>query len=311
MTRPSSIVGLTLIVSLFALSGCTTEEKVVKETPGEVGIDFVFPKKDFSEGEVICVKIVLKNGTGDTISLEDYPAKTLELFDAYGKPVSKVQRTKYPKPPNMWLPPGDSSSNVVDLTCTFENSGPGMLAPGFYTIKTTTHYFAGKQARLRVQGYALVDTAIFEVTPPEGEAKEAFDAYFEAISLDGNISDFVGVTQIEFSEETRAKLDSIAEKYPFTPIGSRILVNDGGIWYRSVPLERYRKYMLEAPVECPCCLHRRVIDRMIKRYVLKREREEILDIVEESLEAHPEDTPVGNYLRWAFRFRMEDGFLIR
>jgi len=305
------IVVLTVIIWLWL--GClkAKPEQKAEEVLGKVNLEFIFSRDHFSEGEAVCLRIVLRNESRDTISLVDFPMKNLQLFDSEGQPVLKAQRARFPKPPKMWIAPGDSSYDEVNLTGFFENSGPGMLAPGRYKLKTSIHYFAGKQIRLRISGYALNDSTFFEVVPPTGKDKDAMEAYRRIMTAAGELQEMVGNTQLTLTEDTQKKLDSLAEEYPHTAIGERILINDLSIWYRAVPLERYAKFMEEVPAECPCCLHSWLIDRLIKRYVIEEERETILDIADEGLKKYPEDTPVGDYLRKAFGFRIKDGVLER
>ena len=305
---------LTILILVIIIAGCQESKKsedIVSEEKGSIAIDYCFPTDIFTEGEAICMRVVFRNNTKDTISLNEYPLKNLELFGPDGKPVRKVQRAPFAMPPRMWIEPGDSSWDIINLTGFFENSGPGMLAPGKYKVETYAHFGMGKYIRQKTRSFGYGDSVYFEIVPPTGEAKSALDEYRRIMAGAGGLDSLIGSKKIKLSKETRVKLDNLAEKYPFTPVGSRILINDLGIWYRSVPLERYSKFLLESPVDCPCCLHRHVIDRMIQRYVIKSEREDQLDLVEEALVTHEKGAPVGDYLRRAYRFRMEGEMLIR
>jgi len=293
-------------------SGNITSEKVaLQENDGKVSIAFDFSKKSFEEGEAICLKISVKNGTSDTISIVDYPTKNLSLFDSNMQALAKFLRADFPKPPKITLVPGDVSEEEINLTGFFENLGPGMLAVGRYKIKTSVKYFAGEQIRLKTEGLAISDFAEFSVERAKGENKKAFEDYKVAMSGMDGLSAAIGKRDLNLSDETKRKLDAIAERYPKTPLGMRILIDDLGIWYRDVGIGRFAKFMDEVKPECPCCLHRWVIDRMIQRYVLIDEREKILDIAEKGLKDFKEGTPVGDYLRKAFAFRMEGGKLVR
>lgn len=302
-----------LAIVFATLIGCKAEKEA--EPEGEpkntIAVDFYFPKEEFTEGEEVCMRVVFRNETEDTISLSEYPLKNFEVVPVDAPPVKKVQRAAYITPPNMWLVPGDSSWDVVNLTGFYENSGPGMLAPGTYMVKTHSFFFAGEYIYNKLRQFGYRDSTTFKIVEPTGEAATAMSEYREIMEEAGGLDSLIGNTDIELSKEIQEELDSLAFKYPQTPIGKRILINDLGIWYRSVPISRYAKFFKEIPANCPCCLHRYVVDRMIKRYVLKREREDQLDVVEIGMDKYGPNTPVGAYIRKAYDFRIEDGFLIR
>ncbi|HDR91273.1 MAG TPA: hypothetical protein ENN75_03380 [candidate division Zixibacteria bacterium] len=311
MRKLYPILLLSLILAL--LSGCKEQAKPAEKQEQEntIAVDFEFSNEPFTEGEAVCMRVVFRNHTRDTLSMSEYPLKNLELVAVDGPPVQRVQRAPHITPPKMWLAPGDSSTDVISLTGFYENSGPGMLAPGTYMVKTHTFFRTGEYIRTRMREYGYRDSTTFTVVPPEGEAKTAFDEYLKIMNSARGVQSFAGNKNIELSEDVRSELTAFAEQYMNTPIGQRVLVNDLGIWYRSVPIDRYAKFFEELPADCPCCLHRHVIDRMIKRYILAEEREDQMDIVEIGLEKFGPDTPVGEYLRRAYAFRMEDGFLVR
>ncbi len=311
MRKLYSIIFLMIIFAL--LSGCKEQAKPAEEQEPEntIAVDFEFSNEPFTEGEAVCMRVVFRNQTQDTLSMSEYPLKNLELVTVDGPPAQKVQRAPHITPPKMWLAPGDSSTDIINLTGFYENSGPGMLAPGTYMVKTHTFFRTGEYIRTRMREYGYRDSTTFTVVAPEGEAKAVFDKYLKIMETAGGVQSLVGNKSIELPEETRSALDAFALEHSQSPIGSRVLVNDLGIWYRSVPIDRYAKFFEELPADCPCCLHRHVIDRMIKRYILQEEREEQMDVVEIGLEKFGPDTPVGEYLRRAYAFRMEDGFLVR
>lgn len=303
-----------IAIFIAMLAGCKEQAKATSDNEphgNTIAVDFFFPVEEFSEGEAVCMRVVFRNQTRDTIALSEYPLKNLELVAVEAPPVNKVQRAPHIKPPKMWLAPGDSSFDVINLTGFYENSGPGMLAPGTYMVKTHTFFRAGAYIRNRLREYGYRDSTIITIVPPKGDAESAFKGYMEIMEPLGGVESFVGNTKIELSDEIREKLDSLAFKYPTTPIGSRILVNDLGIWYRAVPISHFAKFFEDIPANCPCCLHQHVIDRMINRYVLKEEREEQLDLVELGMKKYGPDTPLGDYIRKAYAFRIQDGFLER
>lgn len=308
----NSLLLILITILLALLAGCKREDQTKSGKPAnEIAVDFYFPKAEFSEGEAVCMRVVFRNETSDTISLSEYPLKNFEIVSVDAPPVERVQRAAYITPSRMWLVPGDSSWHVVSLTGFYENSGPGMFAPGTYMVKTHSFFYAGKYIHNRLRKFGYRDSTTFEVVEPVEEAAVAMNEYREIMESVGGLDSLVGNTDIDLPDEIREKLDSLAFRHPLTPIGQRILINDLGIWYRSVPISRYSKFFQEVPANCPCCLHRYVIDRMIKRYVLKREREDQLDVVEIGLEKFPPESPIGDYLRRAYSFRIEDGFLVR
>lgn len=304
-----------LLIAVLLCPNCkknAQSKSEIEKNPHNAVIEFQFSKSQFEEGEAVCLKISVKNDTGDTMLIAEYPMKDLRLFSADGQPVLKFQRAEHPKPPKILLLPGETSSDEVNLAGFFENLGPGMLSAGRYKIKTSVKYFVGKQVRSKLEGIAVEDSAEFEVIPAKEENKKAFDDYVKVIDKYGGLQDFVGNNNLKLDDTAKKELDAIAEKYIDTPLGMRILIDDLGIWYKgSLPIERYAKFMNEIDPKCPCCLHRWVIDRLIKRYVILRDREKILDIAEKGLKDYKEGTPVGDYLRRAFAFRMEHGNLIR
>jgi len=309
--RRFSIVVLLFAVTLALLTGCKDTEPEKPVVENNIAVDYFLSNDEFSEGEAVCVRVVFRNETKDTISITEYPLKNLELVTVDGPPVNKVQRAPYARPPRMWLAPGDSSWDIINLTGFYENSGPGMFAPGTYMIKTHTFFYAGEYIRNKLRKYGYRDSTTFTVVPPENRALEAMEKYRSIMAETTGLDSLIGNTSIILPEEVQKKLDLLAAEYPLTPIGTRILINDLGIWYRAVPIERFRKFLMEAPADCPCCLQRYVIDQMVKRYVIKSEREDQLDLVEEVLEKYDPDTPIGAHVRRAYAFRMEDGFLTR
>ena len=314
-------IAATLLI--LALSGCNENNVADKagKTPGEedskeaalsgeVELRFVFNRDKYDLGEAVCLRITLYNGTEDSIGLDDFPMKNLRLRGPEGM-IREFRRAPYAKPPKMQLSPGDTSSDVVNLTGVFENAAPGMLEPGEYTVYSGVRFFKNRQIKLRMEGFELADSASFEVSEPRGDSQKALEEYLAVLSEVAPPEELAGKRDLRLDEKQLARLDSIAGKYPDTPVGRRITINDLGIWYRAVSLDRYDRFMENIAPECPCCLHRRIVDRLIKRYVISREREQILDIVEENLERYPAGTPVGDYLREAFAFRMEHGMLVR
>ncbi len=299
-----------LLAMLLSICGCN-EKKPQRLVPGEVTMSFVFSESQFSTGEAICVAIEVTNGTSDDIAFIDFPAKNIELIGPDGSPIPRFQRAEYPRPPKMFLHSGEASVSEMNLTGFFENLGPGMLSPGKYRLKSRFSYYRGKEIAFKQQKNDLADSTEFEIVDPTGGEKEVFDEYIAAMSIDGSIEDYLRIGPVELSDEAHAKLDEIAERYPQSPIGSRILVNDMLIWYRNVPLDRFMKFFESVEPKCPCCVHKYVIDRLIKRYVIASERDRILDIAEEALLIYPAGSPVGDHLRRAFAFRIEDDRIIR
>ncbi len=311
--RVKGLLSVVLVLVILLLSGCRKEKAEETKTivPDDPSISFEFSRPTFTTGEAVCVRIDVVNNTMNDIAIKDFPAKKMQLIGPDGSPVMHIQRADYPRPPKMFLQKGEASSSELNLTGFFENLGPGMLSPGKYIIETTFTFYRGEDIKFRQHLRKLTASRQFEVVAPTGDDKAAFDEYVAALGGTDALGGFVGQKKILLSETIRAKLDSIADKYSRTAIGSRILVNDLGIWYRNVPLDRYARFFDETKPECPCCLHRHVIDRMIKRYIRTSEREQILDIAESALERYPAGTPVGDYLRGAFAFRIEGGKLIR
>ncbi|HHS49964.1 MAG TPA: hypothetical protein ENN07_02495 [candidate division Zixibacteria bacterium] len=307
---------LIIIILAVVFSACNEQSEEVEQPKppvlsGEITISFDFPSTEFTVGEAICIGITVNNGLSEEIAMKDFPAKRLELFDSAGEPVFRFQRAAHPTPPRMFLRPGEDSYSMVDLSGAFENFGPGLLSTGEYTLKATMTYYRGEDIRFRQRLLEKTQETSFTVLAPSGDAAKALDEAISALGGENAMSELIGISRISLDESVQAKLDEIAEKYPFTPLGSRILVNHLGVWYQNVPLERYRKLLFETEPDCPCCLHAHIIARLIRRYVIVSERNDILDIAEEALKRFPPESEVGVMVRQAFGFRMEGDAIIR
>ncbi len=304
------------VMAIFALalvfSAC--EEKKTPAEPklsGQIEFGFEFSSGSYVVGEDICLEIKVKNGSPEELAMKDFPAKMLELFGPDNTPVKRFQRTEFPRPPRMFLKPGEESISEVDLSGTFENLGPGLLSAGEYTLRATMSYYQGEDIKVRQRLLKVSSETKFTVEEPSGADAKALEEFVSIVGGEKALAEMVGVSKVELSPQTRAELDEFAAKYPTAPLGSRILVNHLGVWYSKVPIERFSQYFQKAKGDCPCCLQRHVIDRMVKRYVISSERDQILDLVEEGLERYPEKTEVGAYLRKVFGFRIEEGKVIR
>lgn len=307
MKKPISVL---IIVIMLVFIGCK-DDKQPPQLSGELTFSFEFSSSDYFVGQAICLDITASNGTSQEMALKDFPAKKLELFDSSGKPVKRFQRTEYPRPPKMFLRPGEESKSMVDLSGTFENFGPGMLAPGEYKLRATMSYYSGEDIKFRQRLLKFSGETRFTVSEPSGNAKKSFVRYVSIMGGEESLGKLVGVADIELDSTQQAKLNELAETSSETPIGERVLINHLAIWYNKAPLEHYSLFFEDSKTDCPCCLYHHVIDRMIKRYIITAEREQILDIVEEALKQFPKDSEIGQYLRKVFGFRIEEGVLIR
>lgn len=300
-----------VLFALIIAVGCSSEQKQEKEGfDGEVELVFHM-KSEYEMGEALCVRMTLYNNSPDTVCLAEFPAKSIVLLNEDGQQVQRKMRTEYALPPKMLLEPGDSSYNDLNLCGYFQNYGPGMLNKGKYCVKTIYSYYINEQCKFKQNSVSSTDSVFFEIKSADGENKQALGVYFDLLENVAPLDSLQSLQYLPQNEEIQRELDSLAFNYAHTPLGKRILINHLGIWYRSVPIERYRKFVEMDLCECNCCFERWIIDRMIKRYVIASEREEILDLVQVLVDKYPPESEVGSHVRRAFAFRVDEGGVIR
>ena len=76
----NSLLLILITILLALLAGCKREDQTKSGKPAnEIAVDFYFPKAEFSEGEAVCMRVVFRNETSDTISLSEYPSSYIIL----------------------------------------------------------------------------------------------------------------------------------------------------------------------------------------------------------------------------------------